>query len=101
LNDGTYLSRMRKRAFEPCIPTASKKVPDRADWIHEIKQDGYRLLVRRDHDHVKLITRNGHDWTKRYPWIEEAARRIRSTQIVLDGEACSLLRKLKTKSGLG
>jgi bifunctional non-homologous end joining protein LigD len=79
-----------RKAFEPCIPTASKKVPDRPDWIHEIKQDGYRMIVVRDHDQVKLITRNGHDWTKRYPWIVEAARKIRSTQFVLDGEACIL-----------
>jgi ATP-dependent DNA ligase len=79
-----------RKAFEPCIPTASKKVPDRPDWIHEIKQDGYRMIVVRDHDQVKLITRNGHDWTKRYPWIVEAARKIRSPQFVLDGEACIL-----------
>ncbi len=38
---------MRKRAFEPCIPTASKKVPD-PDWIHEIKHDDYRLVVHRE-----------------------------------------------------
>jgi len=81
---------MRKRAFEPCIPTAAKTVPDRPDWIHEVKQDGYRLIVMRDHDQVRLITRNGHDWTRRYPWIVDAARRIRTTQFVLDGEACIL-----------
>ena len=78
---------MRKRSFEPCIPTASKKVPDRPDWIHEIKQDVYRMMVVRDHDQVKLVNRNGHDSTKRYPWIVDAARNIRSTQFVLDGEA--------------
>ena len=55
-----------------------------------MKQDGYRLIVIRDHDQVKLITRNGHDWTRRYPWIVDATRRIRSTQFVLDGEACIL-----------
>jgi hypothetical protein len=36
---------MRKSAFEPCIPTRGTKVPDRPEWIHEVKHDGYRLIV--------------------------------------------------------
>jgi ATP-dependent DNA ligase len=39
-----YLSRMRKPAFAPCIPTHGTKVPDRPEWFHEIKHDGYRLI---------------------------------------------------------
>ena len=39
---------MPKSAFEPCIPTRGTKVPDRPEWIHEIKHDGYRLIVQRD-----------------------------------------------------
>ncbi len=39
---------MLKSPFEPCIPTKAAKVPDRPDWIHEIKHDGYRLIVQRD-----------------------------------------------------
>jgi ATP-dependent DNA ligase len=34
----------------PCIPTRAYKVPAGADWVHEIKHDGYRLQVRRDGD---------------------------------------------------
>jgi bifunctional non-homologous end joining protein LigD len=37
-----------------------------------------------------LYTRNGYDWTSRYPLIVEAARRIRTKQFVLDGEAVLL-----------
>src|SRR3954466_13331623 len=81
---------MRKPAFEPCLPTASKKVPDRPDWIREIKHDGYRLIVQRDGKRVRLFTRNGHDWTDRYPFIVDAARRNRSTSFVIDGEAVLL-----------
>jgi hypothetical protein len=46
--------------------------------LHEIKYDGYRLIVVRDGDRVRLITRNGYDWTKRYPWIVVGDRAIRS-----------------------
>jgi bifunctional non-homologous end joining protein LigD len=37
-----------------------------------------------------LITRGGYDWTKRYPWIAEAARKNRIKQFVIDGEAVVL-----------
>ena len=42
------LSTMPKIAFEPCVPTRGTKVPAGPDWIHEIKHDGYRLIVVRD-----------------------------------------------------
>ena len=61
------------------------KVPAGADWIHEIKHDGYRLIVQREGARVRLFTRNGYDWTSRYPLIVEAARRIRTRRFVLDG----------------
>jgi ATP-dependent DNA ligase len=39
------------------------------DWVHEIKHDGYRVIVRRDGPTVRLFTRRGYDWTDRYPAI--------------------------------
>jgi ATP-dependent DNA ligase len=65
----SYLSSMPRRPFEPCIPTRATKVPAGPDWIHEIKHDGYRLIVQREGKRVRLFTRNGHDWTDRYPVI--------------------------------
>jgi hypothetical protein len=54
--------------FEFCIPTPGKAVPAGAAWFHEVKYDGYRLRIERDGNSVRLITRGGHDWTKRFPW---------------------------------
>jgi bifunctional non-homologous end joining protein LigD len=76
--------------FEFCIPTTGKVVPAGAEWFHEVKYDGYRLRVERDGDRVRLITRGGYDWTKRFPWIAEAALRNRRKQFVIDGEAVIL-----------
>ena len=67
---------MRNTVFEPCIPSRGTKVPNRPNWIHEIKHDGYRLIVHRDGKRVRLFTRNGFDWSDRYPLITEAALRI-------------------------
>jgi ATP-dependent DNA ligase len=59
--------------FEFCLPTTGNKVPASPEWLHEIKLDGYRLRVECNGDRVRLITRGGYDWTKRFPWIVEAA----------------------------
>ncbi|RXH05188.1 RNA ligase family protein [Bradyrhizobium vignae] len=77
-------------AFEFLLPTAAKDVPSGPDWIHEVKYDGYRLRVERDGARVRLITRGGHDWTRRFPWIAEAALKNRITRFVVDGEAVVL-----------
>jgi hypothetical protein len=84
-----YLGCMRS-TFEFCIPTRGTKVPDGPDWLHEIKYDGYRLRVERDGARVRLISRNGYDWTKRYPWIVESALKNKQKQFVIDGEAVVL-----------
>src|SRR3954447_14446993 len=81
---------LRKIEYQPCLPTRGTKVPSGPDWIHEVKYDGYRMLVARKDKRVRLFSRNGHDWTERYPWIVEAALKNRQTQFVIDGEAVLL-----------
>jgi bifunctional non-homologous end joining protein LigD len=39
---------------------------------------------------VRLITRGSYNWTKRFPWIVEAALKSRHKPFVLDGEAVTL-----------
>jgi ATP-dependent DNA ligase len=78
------------KGFDFCIPTRGTKVPHTSDWIHEIKYDGYRLRVERNGDRVRLITRNGYDWSSRYPWIVESALKNRQKHFVIDGEAVVL-----------
>ncbi len=56
-------------------------------WVHEIKHDGYRLMVRRDGARVRCFTRNGHDWADRFPAIAEAASKIPASSFLIDGEA--------------
>jgi bifunctional non-homologous end joining protein LigD len=46
--------------------------------VHEIKHDGYRLIVRRDGKAVRLFTRRGHDWTARYSGIAATAANLRA-----------------------
>jgi ATP-dependent DNA ligase len=55
--------------------------------VHEIKHDGYRLIVRRDGENVRLFTRRGYDWSGRYPAIARAAAKLRARSFTIDGEA--------------
>jgi ATP-dependent DNA ligase len=80
--------RIRTDGFvDPCIPTLAAKPPSGPDWVHEIKHDGYRLIVRRDGKAVRPFTRRGHDWTDRYPAIAAAAAKLRAKSFTMDGEA--------------
>jgi len=46
---------------EPCLPSPAEKPPAGAGWLHEIKHDGFRMLVRRNAAGVRLFTRHGHN----------------------------------------
>jgi bifunctional non-homologous end joining protein LigD len=81
---------LRKLEYQPCIPTRGTKVPSGPDWFHEIKHDGYRLIVHREGKRVRLLTRRGYDWSDRYPLITQTALRLRKTSFVIDGEAVVL-----------
>jgi bifunctional non-homologous end joining protein LigD len=72
---------------DPCIPTLAAKPPSGPDWVHEIKHDGFRLIVRRDGKTVRPFTQRGYDWTDRYPAIAAAAAKLRAKSFTLDGEA--------------
>ena len=71
----------------PCQPSKAARPPSGPDWVHEIKHDGYRLMVRRDGPRVRCFTKNGHDWADRFPAIVDAALRIDATSFLIDGEA--------------
>ena len=84
----TPVARLRPQGFiAPCIPTLATKPPVGPQWIHEIKHDGYRLIVRKQGDRVRLFTRRGYDWTDRYPLIAKAAAKLQVASAILDGEA--------------
>jgi ATP-dependent DNA ligase len=65
--------------IEPCQPSKAERPPSGSLWLHEIKHDGYRLMVRRDGARVRCFTRNGHDWADRFPAIVDAALRIKAS----------------------
>ncbi len=73
--------------FEPCLPRPAKEPPTGPDWIHEIKHDGFRITARRDGSRVRLISRNSHDLTYRFPFIAAAIAQLPVRSCLIDGEA--------------
>ena len=65
---------------------AAAPPPDAADWLCEIKFDGYRMLLRIDAEGPRLITRNGHDWTSRLRSLQHAIAGMKLPAGWYDGE---------------
>jgi len=71
----------------PAQPVEQHQPPAGPEWVHEIKHDGYRMIVRRDGDRVRLYSRKAIDWTARLPAIAESAARLGARSFTIDGEA--------------
>ena len=96
-----YLVRMSPRPrprpssnfTEPCLPRPVDRPPAGPDWIHEIKHDGFRIMARRDSDRVRLLTRNGNDFSRRFPLAASAVVALPARSCLIDGEAIVTDRK--------
>ncbi|MFG3598269.1 non-homologous end-joining DNA ligase [Bradyrhizobium sp. RDI18] len=71
---------------EPALAASIEKVPGDERWVHEIKFDGYRVQVHLRDGAVKVFTRRGHDWTKRFRKIADDAWHIAAGTAIIDGE---------------
>ena len=77
----------RLRFIEPQLPSLVDQPPEGKHWIHEIKHDGYRSIVVVERGEARVYTRNGFDWSERYPSIVRAASNLRCKSAIIDGEA--------------
>jgi bifunctional non-homologous end joining protein LigD len=71
---------------EPALATSTDKVQSGDRWIHEIKFDGYRVQLHIYNDAIKVLTRRGNDWTRRFSKIAADAYLINASSVVIDGE---------------
>jgi ATP-dependent DNA ligase len=76
----------RLRFIPPQLPSLTDQPPEGAQWIHEVKHDGYRTMLVVERGNAVAYTRNGHDWSDRYPGIISAARKLPCRNAILDGE---------------
>jgi bifunctional non-homologous end joining protein LigD len=76
--------------LSPQLATLSEQVPRGEAWLHEIKFDGYRLVAHLEQGKVRLLTRNGHDWTSRFRAQARQLAALPARQAILDGELVAL-----------
>ena len=74
----------------PQLASVTDKPPEGKGWVSEIKFDGYRLLCWLDHGKVRVVTRNGLDWTDRLPAVARAVAGLRADTALVDGELVAL-----------
>jgi bifunctional non-homologous end joining protein LigD len=84
----------RRRAlpasFAPQLATQTEVAPDGDDWVHEIKFDGYRMIVHVARQKVRLLSRNGHDWTERFAAQAGQLGALAAKEAILDGEMVAM-----------
>jgi bifunctional non-homologous end joining protein LigD len=81
-----------KRFIKPMLASASKTPFDDKDWIYEIKWDGYRAITEIKDGEIRFYSRNGIDFSSRFPSIVQALKKIKHNAI-LDGEVVLLNEK--------
>lgn len=84
----TRTLRSAPRGFiRPCAPTILGRAPRGPRWIHEIKQDGYRLCCRKDGTSVAIWTRLENEVGGRFERIAAMLRALPGGSCTIDGEA--------------
>lgn len=76
--------------FSPQLAVLADCPPEGDEWLHEIKLDGYRFLALINRGKARLITRNHHDWTEKFPRVAAALERLPVDQAIIDGELVAI-----------
>jgi bifunctional non-homologous end joining protein LigD len=77
--------------YNPQLAQLVKEPPAGDGWIHEIKLDGYRIGCTVERGKVRLLSRRNLDWTAEFPFIAQAAARLKVKAALLDGEVAAVL----------
>src|SRR6185436_1075113 len=87
---------MAHAEYNPQLATLGSEPPGGDGWLHEIKYDGYRIGCIIDKKGVRLISRNGKDWTHVFPSIAEAAKKLKTKDAIIDGEVAMVMEDGRT-----
>src|SRR3954468_18979983 len=72
--------------IKPQLARSAKELPEGEDWRYEPKWDGFRTIVLRDGDDIKLQSRGGKPMNRYFPDVVEQVAQLSGPRLVLDGE---------------
>ena len=81
---------MKARFVTPMAARVVDTLPEGAEWLYEVKFDGYRALVIKNGSRVEIRSRNDKDLTAAYPGIAAAARKLEAREATVDGEVVAV-----------
>ena len=84
------MKRPMPATIHPMLAESVEKPFDGAEWLFEIKWDGYRAIAFIEAGKVRLVSRNQNDLTPRYPELKDMAKFIQAKTAILDGEVVAL-----------
>jgi bifunctional non-homologous end joining protein LigD len=73
---------LRSAFISPCEPTLRDRLPKGEGWFYEVKHDGYRMQIHKAGRCVTLYTKNGADWTERFPQLTAALASLSGSAII-------------------
>jgi bifunctional non-homologous end joining protein LigD len=92
----------------PQLATLVKEPLQGDEWLHELKFDGYRMVCHLNRGKARFWSRNGKDWTEKFPNLAKALKSLAITTGILDGEVVvvdqkgrSSFQKLQQSMGSG
>lgn len=83
---GARKARLRNEAFAPQLARLSDRPPEGAQWLHEVKWDGYRLVTTVVDGQVRIWSRNAIEWSHKLPEIRAAIEQLGLHDAAFDGE---------------
>lgn len=92
------------RSMRPMLATRGSHVPTGADWVHEVKWDGMRVLAHLDPagpSPVRLTSRNENDVTVSFPELAQPPAGLAGRAALLDGEVVAFADGVPTFAALG
>jgi bifunctional non-homologous end joining protein LigD len=81
---------------KPMLATLTEEAFDDSDWLYEIKWDGYRAIGSWDGKQAALYSRNGNDFSRKYPSVHEELKKLKH-KAVIDGEIVAVDEKGKSR----
>jgi bifunctional non-homologous end joining protein LigD len=88
LGPTAYINDMLKRSpfIVPSAPVKKQQPPFGPQWLHEVKFDGWRVQLHKNADDVTIFSRNGHDYTRRFPAIHDSVLSLPARSAIIDAE---------------